>query len=582
MSKDLKLLFIPSFPIDETICGYINRCSKYNGCFEESGFRRFLNRRRSIALGLSSSIKSFCEAFDYSVGDEDSLLKYHSLFDYYACGLHQTRRNLFADRIITGTPLGPVRPARLPLLFTPTNNEIWTCPECNKQSLAELGFTYNRRQFIAPFVRVCNVHKCKLMPEYFPVKSYENLCVGDLQKEPTNEEIEYALRTALCIGMTSENSIYSRDAIAQHLKSKGWVLNSYRGDFQILTAQFIRKFSRAFNDVRLCRLCTEEKYIGTALRTLYREDRNIHPLWCILIRWLIDELPEHKSTPSFINSESNRRAALSRSEIVESINKFRTLRAAAKALQIDVSDFTALVKREEIPYIRRTQHVTDEKVNHVTELLREGASISDISAITSLSVKTIYRIATIFPEARQCQLQLKATKRLIDSKKNWLKALEAYPLQSIKYIRNQVSGAWTYLYRHDRNWLIENSNPRLNIKKSHRRNHDKQLEQLAQQAIFTAANQSVGEDNRPRRVSVYRLKTQTGLSEYLLTNIASPLKELTEAVAEGHADFILRRLRWIYRENEYTPTLTTLARRASIAPTSLKKVLGNASKKCKK
>ena len=111
---------------------------------------------------LPSSVREFCEAFNFRFGNADVVLQNHTLFPFYCCGLPPGGLSAFNDKYRSGRG-GPVRPVRLPVLISPAERGCLSCPACDAENELQLGFSFDHRRHAIPFIHVCPIHGTELV-----------------------------------------------------------------------------------------------------------------------------------------------------------------------------------------------------------------------------------------------------------------------------------------------------------------------------------------------------------------------------------------------------------------------------------
>lgn len=153
-------LFIkPPFPRDETANSLLERIALLNTRGSVGQQCRTLLSRYGLSLdSVPGGLNKLCEALGYTYGDEEEMLIHHTLFNMFTCGMEPKQVEQFRRRLVCGHVIGPLRPSRLPVLFTPAEQEHLGCAECDEKNIRVRGFVFTYRQHIAPFVQVCPWH----------------------------------------------------------------------------------------------------------------------------------------------------------------------------------------------------------------------------------------------------------------------------------------------------------------------------------------------------------------------------------------------------------------------------------------
>jgi Tn7-like transposition protein D/TniQ/Helix-turn-helix domain of resolvase len=444
-------LVVPSFPHGETLNSFLFRCAGLNGGRSLRQECMRLGRANKSLDCLPSSVPQFCEAFDSRFGNEDEVLRNHTLFPFYRCGLSPDGSGAFMKRL-TSQCRGPVRPARLPVLLSPAERGCLSCPECDAENELKLGFSFDHRSHAIPFIHVCPVHGIELVRG-----DGKNALTFHTQCRKTNPGLarlllEYATRANETVaGGADANSKYAKSSVIVQLKQAGCIGESGRWALSQLFASFHTLFDDAFADERLRCLCQSDKYISNAVCALQRDDRGVHPVWCILFRWLAD-MVEFKKPREMVRRRP-KLAIPDEQTIRDALASCSTLTHAARMLGQDVSTISHLARSHAIEYQTRTKTVTGEVLAEVRKRLDAGDSTKKIATDCNVSLSTVYRVrrtrADVFGALRERRMKQKVE----ILRATWRDVVEQAPHCSITEIRRRNAALWTYLYRHDRDWL---------------------------------------------------------------------------------------------------------------------------------
>lgn len=538
------LIVKPAFPKDETINSLLERSAAYNfGDTLRAEGLRLLTRSRPLLDAVPCSLRRVSEAFGI-YGDELQLLEDHTLFNHYACGMAPGRTDEFQERLLSDSR-GPLRPARLPLFFGAAEQERLRCPDCDEVNRARYGFSFTYRQHSAAFVAVCPWHGAFLAPFRRGSFRYDEAC-RESGKGSDEAIREFAVRMADSIEKPWLASSYHRTRLVDFLTERGWISDTRRCAVGAFLDSFHTMFNDAFGDERLRLLCSERRYAECALRSLFRTDRNLHPVWCVLFRWLADGARRIEHAKRCIEQPSSKPLPTLECRL-NVLRRSPSVTQASELLGMSKGSLLCLCHEYGIPVSTRPKRIFEAKRREIAEQVLLGIPNAEIATKCGVSLSTVYRISGSTPGGKQANQDAKSKARLLAARQVWQCALAKNPLCTATELRHRHLAAWSYLYKHDREWLVHQS-PQL------RRHSPRKGPVHIPPSLLALAAESVGKGwhgcqtatQLPERRSAYRIQAKTGLSEYALARFRTlACGRPEDFVPETHPSFVLRRLLWV-------------------------------------
>lgn len=280
-------LFLPAFPDGELVSHFLRRlCHGARALSVPPASKRLVGRRPELSA-MPNDLVRFHREVGHFYGSIASLVDRHTLCDLHCCGLPMDRFTLqrarLEKKLFTATRLN-----HLPVDMTPPQLVRLRCTDCEKEQERDYGFAFIHRRTEVPFVEVCGTHGIALRSEVGEAGPYElcRRCVPDLyQREMA---LEYSRRICVAVETPVAQSPYHKDAVAERLLAAGWASPARRLHFDDLIPQFSFFFRNAFSDGRLALLVEHPLYIEAAVRAIFRCDRNVHPVWCVLFLWFAE------------------------------------------------------------------------------------------------------------------------------------------------------------------------------------------------------------------------------------------------------------------------------------------------------
>ncbi len=153
-----------------------------------------------------------------------------------------------------------------------------------------------------------------------------------------------------------------------------------------------------------------------------------------------------------------------------------------------------------------------------------------------------------------------------------VQAIQDYPKKSRTQIRQQANATYTWLYRHDRAWLMKNLPKRRRRKKSVAMRVDwKERDRIIQLSTQAAIKEILGNTERPQRITLSRIGKMTGSLPLLEKHLDKlpRTRRMINKHRESVEDFQLRRVRIVIQKmkEEYEPLDEwRIVRRAGLRP----------------
>jgi hypothetical protein len=134
-----------------------------------------------------------------------------------------------------------------------------------------------------------------------------------------------------------------------------------------------------------------------------------------------------------------------------------SIRQASAALGVSTSTGVRWAKTYGVDFTPRTRTLTVAYLDTVREQLRTGKEKVDVIAATGISSVSLNRLLSSEPTLRVQWHLAKSARQRMESRKKFLDALKKNSGVPIWLVRKLTNTGWAWLYRHDKQWLIENT-----------------------------------------------------------------------------------------------------------------------------
>ena len=177
-------------------------------------------------------------------------------------------------------------------------------------------------------------------------------------------------------------------------------------------------------------------------------------------------------------------------------------------------------------------------IQHILVIEFLGINIKDIFATEKIS------------EVKKKEYQPKSEKEIIVQRSKWIELIQKHPNKSKSYLSNADRAVYTWLYRHDNEWLKKNSPTKKVGQRTDQlidwKKRDDKILVLVQEAVEVLRNS----EDKPERIT----NTLVAKKINKVTLIQKHLHRLPKSKAflhnnfEGLEDFQMRRIKWAIKE----------------------------------
>ena len=558
-------LLVTAFPDGETINSFLRRHANLAGDSHLKTISQQLLARGLGLDGMPSRLDEFQTRIGYLFGDRNSLETLHTLLHYELLGVPPTHLDRLKARL-RAPCLGPIRASRLPVLLAPSEGSGAFCPECAEDALDQYGFPFTHRRDIAPFVAACPVHFCWLQSAAGGRHMFDEQCSRTPSALNFRSAIQYALHSAACVEGDGASSGYERASVIDALRQACWLTDGDRLRLSELLQAFHAFYRSRFHDCRLDALVSTHSYVEAALRALMRDDRAVHAMWCILLKWFTRHC--ECSRPRAVTRKRRHVEAFSAEKVKTVLSLHGSTALAAHELKTSTHQLTIFCRCAGIPTDARPSKLNEQTLNGIRQRLASGMPPSEVALATGISTSTVYRVqaATLSVDAYRQQLVKRSTE---EAKRKWVAHSNEHPRATITQLRQQAPATYAVLHRNAPEWL--RSRRYLTAARFTRGpapRSDVALFALAG-AVNAACAHLDSQGGPPVRRSGYRLRELLGISEYAMkSSIDSRSLRMFSQTYDEH---VAVRVRWALRV-EPTSLVADwrLARVARLRQTTLK------------
>lgn len=478
------------------------------------------------------------------------------------------------------------------------------CPECIITDEKMFGESYWHRTHQVFGVTICPVHQIKLMESEVSTtdKSCRALSIS-IEKVPDilDKEISCHYRDIAMnvfqllnekIPVNSFEDLTYR--YKYYLKQKQ--LATFNGT--VKESKLMKEFVHYYGETFLKEIKCEVNNRNNWLNLILKPNKIVHPLRHILLIQFLGLTPleffksEIKEIYPFgqgpwicFNGASNHylEPVITRCEVKRGTNSSVKLVGtficecgftySKKGLEKYVPD------KYKIGLIKSYGEVWEKKLISLRSI--EKKSIKEIASILKVTPLTVMRNLQkldVNKDENHFKTSEKFANNLEMYRKKWLAIVKAYPNKKITEIRNLAEKEYIWLYRNDKEWLINNSplpsKHTINHKQSVWKNRDDEYSSN----VLKAVNELLNKEGRPIRLTVCSLGKGMGIYHILLYGAAKLPKTIAKinSFVETDEEYQIRRIRWavkqLYKDGKNV-TFSKVRKKSSIPTKYLNKKL---------
>ncbi|MTI11815.1 TnsD family Tn7-like transposition protein, partial [Sansalvadorimonas verongulae] len=474
------LKFSKPYP-DETFYSWIARYhdQSANGLYKFTAQRLYGESPSCAIYGLPTGLQSFCEnLLPLQIYSPEDIIKKHTLLPYYSSAVPKQRLEIVKKRMLNSTNTGVY--GKLGTLTTEVKNFQYLryCPSCLDDDKKHMGEPYWHRTHQLPGVLVCPFHSIPTLNSKVDKQAHHHLL--------------YASASLYAQPNIRQSKVIVCDKLITVAESSSALLKDYR---QLITVSAYRKalLNKGFNQGKYL---DQEKLaknfidfwtpevlesIGAMpdfdkhhwLRRITTRNRNgpfFPPLYHVLLRTFLrhDEKPS-PTKPSIAQVSTNYPCPNpfcpepnSKSAVLCSTHRNQKTGPLHGIISCKCG-FSFSCNLEKDNYY--TGHVLSYGPvwnNKFKALIKQGYNIPQMMEAMSVSQRVIIRKAVELKLSPDWKAKMERkpgrekyiNDRISKERKNLLTYLKSHPKQSRTEIKAGMNAGYKFLYRRDREWLL--------------------------------------------------------------------------------------------------------------------------------
>jgi hypothetical protein len=534
-------------------------------------------------IDLPSHIRRLCCQLPENESlQPEFIIEKHTLFPYYAPFLPEDRVKTCFESM-TGDD-GPAVHFQAGIMGSGIPSPLYLryCPLCLVEEEERLGQAYWHRLHQVSGVMVCEIHKIPLQNSIVPYTLRQNRHYFEILNpiidtktdhnfrfEPSQmnhllfivDQVKWLLQNKVkCKSLNDFREFY-----ISRLKTMGYVTDSGVVRFRKLLPVFTKFYGDSFLHIMHSQIDPHSN--DTWLHRLLRKPRySCHPLRHVLLLGFLDETVPSLFSPSPIKNSSlpfgngpwpclNNAAAHFNENVVSTCSlkidqkkqqPIGTFICSCGYIYSRVGPDTDIQDR----YIGRVKEYGHEWIARLNELSKANLSMRKLARLLGVDIKTVkkYILLQREKEGRETENKEQSNELMILSsrREQWRSHIEMYPSFSRTELRKSNPAVYSWLYRHDHKWLMENLPKRITPRNiSFRVNWWKRDDELV--LMVARAVEAIMAANPPIRITTSRIGKhiqRLSLLEKQLDKLPKT-KEFLRKATESVEEFRIRRVKFV-------------------------------------
>lgn len=554
------LATVPGLMPDELLSSFWRRLLALNPALSNRAVatRIFGNAWRAPATLLPGFLDDFARGIGRLLGlsDGGGLLYAHTMYPLFAAALPLERQLGLAERL-RRRHRGGVLPFK-PLLATEAlGRTVLICRTCERLDQDLTGVSFWRRVHNSPGVAYCITHMCPL--DRIGVGDLAALNVRSATQRPTSRRMSNALALA-----RASASLITLDGEGLHRFREGLFARareqSHRGAGRMIRYTTIAElvcehFTGGFEWLEIDALVAHPIAASTWIRSLLSSRGRVHPLLVSLLHSALpacSQVVTLRPVPRTLRARPYAKlSADTEAEAIAALHQCGSLTEASRQTGLSVTTLAQIARRCGQAFDVRPSTLLNDVRARVCCELAKGTSVSAVSARERLSLASVYRILAASEATREQRASVLRIERRDRYRVQWDRLLQDHPDWTVTDARRNQQALWTWLHRHDREWLRSRSGSQPTGTAAHQRRRS-----APAKITWTHVSSEIArslEQARLRllmrpgaaRVTRPRLMRAVGLADGRARLIPSArLEAQAAALAESMIQFVERRLSW--------------------------------------
>ena len=472
---------LPPLAHDQTLYSWCGHAHLWNGLGATSLSRElFVSPYAALLHDFPAYLGNLEQSTKAQLGTPEELALRHTLLGYFLPLVEPELAAIVLRRVHDGA----MPEIKMKLGITASrvggHHPLKGCFACFDEDESIKGFAYWHVSHQFPSVAVCDRHHCPLSIAWDPVTPVHRrdwlLPRCGLKREWIEVPIDSDLQMERLLSLATLSVHFSQLAPG--------ALDSARLAQTYQTALRDIRLVTAHGSLRLKALIERTRFHYRGVETVpgFEVLQSVTPDWPGLTGTLARQRPKHghplkhllliamlfDSWDDFISTYDAHKLPASavpqathesRDETIEQIfhslvmEQGLSIRAASIRVGISVTTGVQWARKRGVQYLTRTQTFSDDKKAKSRKLIRRGLDISAVANAVGVSRISINRLRAAEPELGEAWTLARFLKKRRQVRSQFTQLIHKHPTATVNELRQFPGNPYTWLYRHDRDWL---------------------------------------------------------------------------------------------------------------------------------
>lgn len=531
------LAFAPAIAADETVRSYVERLipvATHRAC--SSRTKQDFICARTIHATMPQRLQMLCQCLEDVCGCANQLIDGHTHFPYYFSTASKAQADIARRRMLESS-FGCRVPSRAMLHFAFDERVIPYCASCDAETRQLYGDVVEYRTHLLPFQRCCPIHE-----ELLAYRNRESPTIlqNTFQQHVAKQkfrQVEFDCRSAALLHAEVGAATSSID---QMLCEKRYRDEKGRLHKSALTHDLTQFYSDGFADQRLSLLAVDGRFYGRYLNLWNKATGIASPVGSILLLWFLSRCEALSIERYRVPTQGGHRTrAAERIQELASQTSSQSLRNIAKNEEVSYRSLLDHSIRNGSAVNCRPKTFHSEAQEDACAQLVRGVPRHQVALNFQVSLSTVNRLC-IRRDIHKRKVGNERTERSKIARQHWCDAYAANPNKTRTGIRHAIGADWTWLSRHDVEWL-KASEAKCILATSARHRGNNYADKKIRRAASCAFDLVTTRPGIPARSTGTAVSRQAGVSNYVMARRCE-----MSVYSETDDQWVSRRLTWAF------------------------------------